>query len=158
MQAIVPCLWFNGQAEEAVNFYASVFPETTIRQVSRYDAGGPMPAGTVLTIAFELQGQEFLALNGTPEFPFSPAVSFIVYCDSQAEIDRYWSELTADGGQPVQCGWLQDRFGLSWQIVPRVLPDYITDPDPQKSQRVLAALRQMQKLDIAGLQQAYLAD
>ncbi len=154
MQTITPCLWFDGQAEDAAKFYTSVFENSKITKVTHYDEGGPRPAGSVLTVEFELNGQKFLGLNGGPEFPLTEAVSFIVNCESQAEVDYYWEKLT-EGGQEVQCGWLKDKFGLSWQITPTIVSKLIADGDPQRSQRVMAALRQMVKLDIDALQRAY---
>jgi predicted 3-demethylubiquinone-9 3-methyltransferase (glyoxalase superfamily) len=157
MQKIVPCLWFDNNAEEAVNFYASIFKNCKIGKVSRYtEAGNEIhgkPAGTVLTIDFELNGQPFTALNGGPMFKFNEAVSFQVHCETQEEIDHYWEQLSA-GGDPnsQQCGWLKDKFGLSWQIVPTILGQLMTDPT--KSKRVLEALLKMKKLDIQGLKQA----
>lgn len=154
MQRTTPCLWFDRQAEEAANFYISVFRNSRILELTRYGEGAPMPAGTVLTVRFELDGQQFLALNGGPQFRFSPAISFVVNCDSQQELDAYWDKLSAHKEQE-QCGWLQDRYGLSWQIVPSVLPQMLGDPDPARSQRVMSALLAMKKLDIAALQRAF---
>lgn len=154
MQKIMPCLWFDHQAEEAANFYGSIFEDSRILEVARYGEGGPMPAGTVLTVTFTLQGQEFMALNGGPHFQFSPAISFYVNCESQEEVDRLWERLL-DGGEEEQCGWLKDRYGVSWQIVPTVLGEMMNDPDPEKVQRVTAAMLKMVKLDIAGLERAY---
>ena len=151
---ITPCLWFDGQAEEAANFYVSVFENSRITAVSRYGDAGPGPKGSVMTIGFELDGQAFTGLNGGPQFKFTEAISLIVNCETQAELDRYWEKLSA-GGQEVQCGWLKDKFGLSWQIVPTALWELVQDKDPVKSQRVMAALMQMTKLDIAKLKQAY---
>lgn len=153
MQRITPCLWFNDQAEEAVNFYLSIFDEAKILNVARYGKGAPGPEGSVMTIAFQLQGQEFLALNGGPMFQFTEAISFIVNCETQEEIDRYWTQLSA-GGTEVQCGWLKDKYGLSWQVAPTMLSQLMSGPDAAKSQRVMAALMQMKKLDIATLQRA----
>jgi predicted 3-demethylubiquinone-9 3-methyltransferase (glyoxalase superfamily) len=154
MQKITPFLWFDTQAEEAVNFYTSVFKNSKIGKVSRYGDAGPGPKGTVLTASFMLDGQEFIALNGGPKYRFSPAVSFVVHCETQQEIDEYWSKLSA-GGRTDQCGWLTDRFGLSWQIVPSNLGQLMTDKDPQKSERVMKALLQMTKLDIDALKRAH---
>ena len=151
---ITPCLWFDGQAEEAANFYVSVFENSRITAVSRYGDAGPGPKGSVMTIGFELDGQAFTGLNGGPQFKFTEAISLIVNSETQAELDRYWEKLSA-GGQEVQCGWLKDKFGLSWQIVPTALWELVQDKDPVKSQRVMAALMQMTKLDIAKLKQAY---
>lgn len=154
MQRTTPCLWFDRQAEEAANFYISVFPNARILDLTRYGEGAPMPAGTVLTVRFELDGQEFLALNGGPHFNFSPAISFVVNCASQQEVDHFWDKLSAHKDQE-QCGWLQDKYGVSWQIVPTALPQMLGDPDPAKSQRVMTALLSMKKLDIAALQRAF---
>ncbi|WP_410209844.1 VOC family protein [Aquirhabdus sp.] len=154
MQKITPFLWFDGNAEEATHFYTSIFKNAEILSISHYSEGGPMPKGTVMTTKFRLDGQEFVALNGGPQFPFTPAVSFVVDCDSQEEVDYYWEHLS-QGGTPNQCGWLQDRYGLSWQIVPRILIQYINDPDPVIAQRVMNAMLQMGKIDIALIKQAY---
>lgn len=154
MQKITPFLWFDGNAEEAVNFYTSIFPNSRIVSVSRHGDAGPGPKGSVMVMTFELEGQQFMALNGGPQFKFSPAISLMVHCETQAEIDRYWDRLSA-GGQTIECGWLQDKFGVSWQIVPAVLGKMMADKDPKKSQRVLSALMKMKKLDIAGLESAY---
>ena len=151
---ITPCLWFDRQAEEAAQFYTSVFKNSRIVKTVRYGEGAPLPAGTVLTIAFELDGQEFTALNGGPHFKFSPAVSFVVHCRTQQEVDEYWDKL-CDGGKPNQCGWLDDKFGISWQIVPTVLPEMMADKDAARAQRVTQAMMKMVKLDIAQLEQAY---
>lgn len=158
MQRITPFLWFNDNAEEAVNFYCSVFKNSTIGNIARYDesaakAAGKLP-GTVMTASFQLDGQEFIALNGGPHFKFSEAVSFVVNCRSQEEIDYYWDKLT-EGGQEVECGWLKDKFGLSWQVVPDILGKYMSDPNRQKSQRVMEAILGMKKIDIATLERAY---
>jgi predicted 3-demethylubiquinone-9 3-methyltransferase (glyoxalase superfamily) len=157
-QKITPCLWFDSQAEEAVQFYASIFEKSKVGAVTRYDEAAAnaagRPVGSVMTIAFELDGQEFLALNGGPVFTFTEAVSFIVYCETQAEVDRYWAKLTA-GGQEVQCGWLKDKFGLSWQITPTVLPEMLQDKDRAKAQRAMTAMLGMKKIDIAALKKAY---
>jgi predicted 3-demethylubiquinone-9 3-methyltransferase (glyoxalase superfamily) len=157
MQKITPNLWFDNNAEEAVNFYASVFEDTKIGKTSRYSdevaAATGMPKGTVLTMEFELQGQKFLALNGGPIYKFTEAVSFVISCDAQEEIDRYWEKLS-EGGEPGRCGWLKDKFGLSWQVVPSNMGELMNSTDKQKSARVMQALMQMNKLDIATLQQA----
>jgi predicted 3-demethylubiquinone-9 3-methyltransferase (glyoxalase superfamily) len=155
MNSISACLWFDGQAEEAAKFYVSVFPNSEIRAVSRYGEGAPMPAGTALVVDFVIDGVPFQALNGGPQFVFSEAISFVVDAPTQAEIDRYWELLTADGGEPSMCGWLKDKYGLSWQIVPPILGELMSDPDPEKSARVMQAMLQMRKLDIAALQAAY---
>jgi predicted 3-demethylubiquinone-9 3-methyltransferase (glyoxalase superfamily) len=159
MQKITPCLWFDTQAEEAVNFYTSIFKDSKILTTSRYDEASAkvsgQPAGSILTISFELNGQRFLALNGGPLFKFTEAVSFIIDCADQAEVDHFWSKLTGDGGQEVQCGWLKDKFGVSWQVVPSVLNTLLSDPDPDKAGRVMKAMLEMKKIDIQGLQNAY---
>jgi len=155
MTSITPFLWFDARAEEAAQFYVSLFPNSKITQVARYGASGPGPAGSVMTVAFELDGQAFVALNGGPAYSFTEAVSFVVNCETQTEVDRLWDALTAEGGQPGPCGWLKDRFGLSWQIVPVALPALVGDPDPQKAQRAMAAMLQMGKLDIAALEAAH---
>ena len=154
MQKITPFLWFDDKAEEAMNFYVSVFKNSKVVAISRYGDAGPGPKGSVMTAAFQLNGQDFVALNGGPHFTFTPAVSFVVNCDTQQEVDEYWEKLSA-GGKPNQCGWLTDKYGLSWQIVPTILPKLVTDQNPEKSNRVMAALMQMEKLDIKTLQQAY---
>ena len=153
-QKINPCLWFNVNAEEAVNFYISVFKNSKIDILTRYGENAPLPEGTVLTIAFQLDGQHFLALNGGPEFTFSEAISFIINCDNQEELDYFWSKLS-EGGREVQCGWLKDQFGLSWQIVPTRLAELMKSGDTEKSGRVMQVLMQMVKIDIAGLQAAF---
>ena len=154
MKKITPCLWFDGNAEEAVNFYTSVFKNFKVGEVMRYGDAGPGPKGSVLTVAFELEGQEFIALNGGPMYQFSPAVSFFVNCDTQEEIDEFWEKLSEDG-QTQQCGWLTDKYGVTWQIVPRMLGTMLQDEDAAKSKRVMQAMLKMTKLDIALLQQAY---
>jgi predicted 3-demethylubiquinone-9 3-methyltransferase (glyoxalase superfamily) len=153
MQKITPCLWFDDQAEEAANFYTSIFKNSRILDVSRYGEAGPRPAGMVMTVSFELDGQEFVALNGGPEFTFDEAISFQVDCETQAEVDDFWSRLS-EGGEEGPCGWLKDRFGLSWQIVPRRLIELINDPDREKSQRAMSAMLGMKKIDIAAVEQA----
>lgn len=160
LQRITPCLWFDSQAEEAAAFYTDIFPDSKITQVSRYGEAGfeqhGRPAGSVMTVAFELAGQGFTALNGGPVFTFNEAVSLQVMCDSQAEVDHYWERLRAGGAeQAQQCGWLRDRYGLAWQVVPRMLPQLICTEDTAAAQRVMQALLQMKKLDIARLQQAF---
>jgi predicted 3-demethylubiquinone-9 3-methyltransferase (glyoxalase superfamily) len=152
---IYPFLWFDTQAEEAVNLYVSIFPNSKIGKIARYGKAGPGPEGSVLTIAFTLDGQEFTALNAGPVFKFTEAISFVVPCETQKEIDNYWSKLTSGGGQESMCGWLKDKFGLSWQIVPANLGELMSGPDPEKSNRVMEALLQMKKLDIATLQKAH---
>ena len=154
MQKITPFLWFHSQAEEAANFYVSIFKDSRIKSVSRYGEGGPGAKGSVMSVTFQLEGQDFMALNGGPLFSFTPAVSFFVNCETQQEIDELWEKLTAGGGE-VRCGWLKDKYGLSWQIVPTALGEMLQDPDPEKSKRVMQALMQMNKLDIAALKQAY---
>jgi predicted 3-demethylubiquinone-9 3-methyltransferase (glyoxalase superfamily) len=154
MQKIRPFLWFDGNAEEAVAFYTSIFDDSKLISVMRYGEAGPGPKGSVMAATFELAGQQFIALNGGVHYRFSPAISFFVSCESQAEIDAYWDRLVA-GGAPMQCGWVTDRYGLTWQIVPSALADMMTDPDPAKSARVSRALYGMIKLDIAALQRAY---
>jgi len=154
MQKITACLWFEDKAEEAVRFYTSIFKNSKMGKISYYGEGAPRPKGSVLTVSFKLDGQEFLALNGGPEFKFSEAVSFIVNCQTQKELDRMWDKLS-EGGQQVQCGWLKDKFGLSWQVVPATLGKLITDRDPAKSARVIQAIMGMKKLDIAALKKAY---
>ena len=154
MKKITPCLWFDGNAEEAMNFYISIFKNFKVGEVMRYGDAGPGPKGSVLTVAFELEGQEFIALNGGPMYQFSPAVSFFVNCDTQEEIDEFWEKLSEDG-QTQQCGWLTDKYGVTWQIVPRMLGTMLQDEDAAKSKRVMQAMLKMTKLDIALLQQAY---
>jgi predicted 3-demethylubiquinone-9 3-methyltransferase (glyoxalase superfamily) len=151
---ITPFLWFNNNAEEAVNFYTSIFKNSKILDMSRYGEGAPMPAGTVMSATFELEGQQFMALNGGPEYRFTEAISLYVDCKTQAEVDELWAKLTADGGEEGPCGWLKDKFGLSWQIIPSALGELLGDPNPAKSQSVMQAMFQMKKLDIAKLQQA----
>jgi predicted 3-demethylubiquinone-9 3-methyltransferase (glyoxalase superfamily) len=153
MQKITPFLWFDHQAEAAMNFY-TVFKNSKAGNILRYGKSGPVPEGSVLTASFELEGLQFTALNGGPQFPFTEAISLVVACESQDEVDHYWSKLS-EGGQIQQCGWLKDRFGVSWQIVPTLLPKLLGDPDRDKANRVMQAMMQMQKLDIAKLQQAY---
>jgi predicted 3-demethylubiquinone-9 3-methyltransferase (glyoxalase superfamily) len=153
MKNIVPCLWFDTEGEAAAELYTSVFPNSKILDIARYGEAGPRPAGTVMTVSFELNGQEFLALNGGPEFTFSEAVSFQVMCEGQDEVDHFWSRL-GDGGEHGPCGWLKDRFGLSWQIVPTRLGELLGDPDPARAQRAMTAMLGMKKLDIAELEQA----
>jgi predicted 3-demethylubiquinone-9 3-methyltransferase (glyoxalase superfamily) len=152
---IAPMLWFDGQAEEAAKFYVSVFRNSKIKKISRYGENMPMPAGTVMVAEFELDGQPFTALNGGPQYKFSPATSFVVNCEGQTEVDYYWEHLTSGGGAPVQCGWLTDKFGLSWQVVPVEALEMFGDPDRAKSQRAMGAMMQMVKLDVDKLRQAY---
>ena len=153
MQKITPFLWFDGKAEEAVTFYTSVFKNSRVGSISRYGEGAPRPKGTVMTATFQLDGQEFIALNGGPEFTFTPAISFFVNCETQEEIDELWEKLS-EGGEKQRCGWLRDKYGLSWQIVPSVLGQLLQDKDPEKSKQVMTALLQMDKLDIERLKQA----
>jgi predicted 3-demethylubiquinone-9 3-methyltransferase (glyoxalase superfamily) len=154
VQKITPFLWFDHQAEEAAKFYASIFPNSKIVKMTRYGKNGPGPAGSVMTVEFQLDGLTLVALNGGPVFKFTEAVSFVVNCQSQEEVNRYWEKLSA-GGTEVQCGWLKDKFGLSWQIVPTVLPELLSDPDPAKSARVMKVMMTMKKLDIAALEKAH---
>ena len=153
MQKITPCLWFDTEGEEAARFYTSVFPNSRIVDIARYGSAGPRPEGTVMTVSFELDGQKFVALNGGPQFTFNEAVSFQVMCESQDEVDTYWSKLS-EGGEEGPCGWLKDRFSLSWQIVPTRLPELLEDPDREKSQRVMAAMLDMRKIDVEALERA----
>jgi len=154
MQKIRPFLWFDNQAEEAMNFYVSIFKNSKVGNVSRYGDAGPGPKGTVMSATFQLEGQEFMALNGGPLFHFTEAISFFVDCKTQEEVDELWEKLCA-GGQPSKCGWLKDKFGLSWQIIPSALMEMLQDKDPQKSKRVMQAMLQMSKIEIAGLKRAY---
>ena len=154
MQKISICLWFDDQAEEAVYFYTSIFKNSKILETRRYSETGPGDPGSVMTINFQIEGREFMALNGGPHFKFNEAVSMFVNCESQDEVDYFWEKLT-EGGQEVQCGWLKDKFGVSWQIVPTALGGLLDDPDPAKVLRVTQAMLQMVKLDVAALQQAY---
>jgi predicted 3-demethylubiquinone-9 3-methyltransferase (glyoxalase superfamily) len=153
MQNITPCLWFDTDGEDAANFYTSIFPNSKIQHIARYGSSGPRPEGTVMTVSFELDGQEFLALNGGPNFTFSEAVSFQVSCKDQDEVDKYWNELS-EGGEEGPCGWLKDKFGLSWQIVPTALPELLSNPDKEKAQRVMAAMLEMKKIEIDELERA----
>jgi predicted 3-demethylubiquinone-9 3-methyltransferase (glyoxalase superfamily) len=153
MQKITPCLWFDTDCEEAANFYTSVFPNSKILDVSRYGEGAPRPAGTVMVVSFELDGQKFTALNGGPDFTFNEAISFQVSCENQEEVDAFWGKLS-EGGEEGPCGWLKDKFGLSWQVVPKDLPKILSDPDPERAQRAFAAMMQMGKLDIEALEKA----
>jgi predicted 3-demethylubiquinone-9 3-methyltransferase (glyoxalase superfamily) len=153
MQKITPCLWFDTEAEEAAELYTSIFESSHILRVARYGKAGPRPEGMVMTVSFELEGQEFVALNGGPDFTFNEAVSFQVSCRTQGEVDELWSRLS-EGGEEGPCGWLKDRFGVSWQIVPTRLVELIDDPDPERSQRAMGAMLTMKKIDIAALEQA----
>ena len=154
MQKIVPNLWFDTEAEEAAEFYTSIFENSRIKEVSRYGDAGPRPAGLAMTVDFELDGQRFTALNGGPEFKFNEAISLLVNCESQEEVDYFWAKL-ADRGEEGPCGWLKDRFGVSWQIVPTRLMELIQDEDRERADRVMEAMLKMQKIDIAGLERAY---
>jgi predicted 3-demethylubiquinone-9 3-methyltransferase (glyoxalase superfamily) len=154
-QKITPFLWFNDQAEEAANLYVSLFKDSKILSVSRYGDAGPGPKGSAMVVEFELAGQKFQALNGGPVFKFTEAISLMVHCDSQEEVDTLWSKLTANGGKESQCGWLKDRFGLSWQIVPTRFIQMMQDKDPKRTQRVMKAMMSMKKFDIARLEEAY---
>lgn len=153
MQKITPFLWFDAQAEEAANFYISVFKNSKMGHIARYGEAGPGPKGSVMSVTFQLEGQEFYALNGGPHFKFTPAISLFVNCGTQEEVDQLWEKLSA-GGRQDRCGWLQDKYGLSWQIIPKVLGELLNHPDPQISQRVMKAMLQMSKIDIRALQQA----
>ena len=153
MQKITPFLWFDNNAEEAINLYTSIFKDSKIGGISRYDKSFPDKAGQVMTATFHLFGQEFLALNGGPLFQFTEAISFLVHCEDQQEVDYYWQKLT-EGGKESQCGWLKDKFGLSWQIIPRALTEMLADKDPAKAHRVMQAMLRMKKIEIAGLEQA----
>ncbi len=153
MQKITPWLWFDTEAEDAMNHYVSIFKDSRIIEVTHYGSAGPRPEGMVLATRFELNGQEFAALNGGPDFRFTEAVSFQIECESQEEVDYYWTKLGA-GGQPGPCGWLKDKYGLSWQIIPKQLNEYLHDPDPERSQRVMKAMMKMGKIEIAGLKAA----
>ena len=156
MQKITPFLWFEKDAEAAVNFYVSVFDDAKITNTARYTEGSPGPVGKVMTIGFTVQGEEFVALNGgpQPEFKFSPAISFVVNCENQQEVDRLWDQLS-EGGEKQQCGWLVDRYGVTWQVVPRVLDEMLRDPDPERAKRVMQAMLQMDKIEIKPLEDAY---
>ena len=154
MQKITPFLWFDDQAEDAMEFYTSIFKNSKIGDVSRYGEGAPVPAGTVMSGTFQLEGQDFMALNGGPGFKFTEAISLFVDCKTQDEVDELWAKLSA-GGEDGRCGWLKDKYGLSWQIIPRALGEMLQDKDPEKAARVLNAMLQMGKIDIAGLKQAY---
>lgn len=155
MQKITPYLWFDNQAEEAANFYTSIFDNSKIVEVQRYGEGGPAPAGTAMIVNFELEGQRFVGLNGGPQYKFSEAISFFVSCQTQAEVDEFWEKLSSEGGEEGVCGWLKDRYGVSWQIIPTALTELLSDPDPEKAGRVMQAMLQMKKIEIEGLRQAY---
>jgi len=154
MQKITPFLWFDKEAEEAAKFYCSIFKNSKILDVQRYPGGGPAPAGSVMIANFELEGMQFVALNAGPLFKFTEAISFVVTTEDQEETDYYWNKLTADGGKEVECGWLKDKFGLSWQITPRTLMQLLSDPDKQKAARVMTAMMTMKKINIAELERA----
>ena len=154
MKKITPFLWFDGKAEEAMNFYVSIFKNSKIISVTRYGEAGPGPKGTVMTASFQIDGQEFTALNGGPQFTFSQAISFVVHCETQQEVDELWEKLS-EGGEKQNCGWLKDKYGLSWQIVPTLLIEMLQDRDAEKSERVMKAMLQMNKIDIITLKQAY---
>ena len=154
MPKITPFLWFDTEAEEAAKFYVSIFKNSKIVTTARHGDAGPGPKGSVMTVLFQLDGQPFIALNGGPQFKFTEAISFVVNCETQQEVDDYWTKLSAGGGE-AQCGWLKDKYGLSWQITPTVLSKLLADPDPKKSRRVMEAMLKMQKIDIAALQNAY---
>ncbi len=153
MTGLTPFLWFDNQAEEAANYYVSLFPNSKVTQVTRYGDSGPGPKGSVMTVAFELFGRKFVAINGGPHFQLSPAFSIVIECENQEEVDRYWEKLSADP-QAEQCGWVKDKFGLSWQVTPNALIRLISDPDPAKSKRVMEAMMKMKKIDIAELERA----
>jgi predicted 3-demethylubiquinone-9 3-methyltransferase (glyoxalase superfamily) len=159
MQKITPFLWFDDQAEEAAKFYTSIFKNSKVGKITRYgesaEKAAGRPAGSVMTVEFELEGQKFTALNGGPVFKFNESISFVVNCETREEVDYFWEKLSADGGQESQCGWLRDKFGVSWQVVPRALINMLQDKDPNKSERVMKAMLQMQKLDIKTLEDAY---
>jgi predicted 3-demethylubiquinone-9 3-methyltransferase (glyoxalase superfamily) len=154
MQKITPFLWFDGLAEEAMNFYVSIFKNSKVINVSRYGEGGPGPKGTVMSATFQLEGQQFMALNGGPLFTFTPAISLFVNCETQEEVDELWNKLSADGSEE-RCGWLKDKYGLSWQIIPTALGRLLGDKDPEKAKRVMMAMLKMDKIDVKKLQEAY---
>ena len=153
MPSVTPFLWFDTEAEQAAELYTSVFPNSRIVDVTHYGSAGPRPEGMVMTVGFELDGQRLIALNGGPDFSFTEAISFVVSCETQEEVDRYW-EMLSEGGEEGPCGWLKDKFGLSWQIVPDALPRLLADPDTEKAQRVMAAMLEMKKIDIEALERA----
>ena len=154
-QKITPFLWFDNQAEEAMNFYTSILKNSKIGNITHYGKGSPGPEGSVMIASFELEGIQFIALNGGPNYSFNRAISFVINCDTQEEIDLYWEKLTSGGGKEIQCGWLTDKFGLSWQIVPSILPKLVSSGDAEKSSRVMKAIMQMVKIDIKTLEKAY---
>lgn len=151
---LVTCLWFDTEGEDAARFYTSIFPGSKLGEITRYGSAGPRAEGTVMTVSFELMGQEFVALNGGPGYTFNQAISFQIMCDTQAEVDRYWQQLTEGGGTEGPCGWLNDRFGVPWQVVPRVLPELLQQPDAEKAQRVMQAMLGMRKIEIGELERA----
>jgi predicted 3-demethylubiquinone-9 3-methyltransferase (glyoxalase superfamily) len=153
-QKITTFLWFDGQAEEAVNFYTSIFKNSKVLNTTRYGDAGPGPKGSVMTIEFDLDGQTFTAINGGPEFKFTEAISLVVHCQTQEEVDYFWEKLPADGGKTIECGWLKDKFGLAWQVTPDILLELIADSDTEKSQRVMKAMMKMKKIDIAEIERA----
>lgn len=153
-EKLVTCLWFDTEGEDAARFYTSLFPGSRLGEITRYGSAGPRAEGTVMTVSFELMGQEFMALNGGPEYSFNQAISFQIMCESQEEVDRYWQQLTADGGVEGPCGWLNDRFGVPWQVVPRALPELLQQPDAEKAQRVMQAMLGMKKIEIGELERA----
>ncbi|HMI29457.1 MAG TPA: VOC family protein [Gaiellaceae bacterium] len=153
MKDLVTCLWFDTEGEEAAKFYASIFPSSKLGEITRYGAAGPRAEGTVMTVSFEVQGQKFVALNGGPEFTFNEAVSFQVLCEGQEEVDEFWTKLS-QGGEQGPCGWLKDKFGVSWQVIPTALPELLSDPDREKSQRVMTAMMGMKKIEIEELERA----
>ena len=155
MQKIVTNLWFDAQAEESANFYCSLFPDSEVLNITRYGSAGPGPEGQVMVVDFQLAGQRFTGINGGPEFKFSEAISLLINCESQEEVDRYWDALLADGGEPSQCGWLKDKYGLSWQVVPREMDEMIASTDAAAAQRTMAAMLRMVKLDLGELKRAY---
>jgi len=154
MQKVSPFLWFDGNAEEAANFYVSIFKDSKILKIARYGEAGPGPAGSVMVVNFQIEGQDFIALNGGPLFKFTEAISFVINCQTQEEVDHYWNKLTAGGGQESQCGWLKDKYGLSWQVTPTILGELLADKDQKKAQRVMQAMLQMKKIDTAALKRA----
>jgi predicted 3-demethylubiquinone-9 3-methyltransferase (glyoxalase superfamily) len=154
MKNLVTCLWFDTEGEDAARFYTSIFPNSKLGKITHYGSAGPRPEGTVMTVGFELMGQEFVALNGGPQYSFNQAVSFQIMCETQEEVDQYWEQLTADGGQEGPCGWLNDRFGVPWQVVPTALPRLLEETDPETSQRVMAAMMGMKKIVIDELERA----
>jgi len=154
-QKIAPCLWFDSKAEEAARLYTSIFKNSKILNVKRYPEGGPAPAGQAMIVSFQIEGQEFIALNGGPRFKFTEAISLLVNCETQQEVDDLWNRLTAGGGEESMCGWLKDKYGLSWQIIPTALLRLMSDSDPAKAQRVMQAMLQMRKIDIAALERAH---